>query len=154
MVWSASSGTAARSHAKVRQRGALRVDERRTRVQAGTRHPPSPEDGTERESRSRPGHRRTKPYCLSKTSVSSYALPSVCVPLLLTVSVLPSADTTRCTLPTTLPPLLSVKSLVWASTALPLPLSASGLPVIGWSLPSNARVTCIDVSLPSAPTIF
>jgi len=67
---------------------------------------------------------------------------------------LASADTTRCTLPTTLPPLLSVKSLVWASIALPLPLSASGLPVIGWSLPSYARVTCIDISLPSAPTIF
>ncbi len=48
---------------------------------------------------------------------------------------MPSADTTRCTLPTTLPPFLSVKSVVWASIALPVPLSASGLPVIGWSLP-------------------
>src|SRR5450631_1608169 len=152
MVWSASSGTAARSHAKVRQRGALRVDERPNRVPAGTRHPPSPEDGTERESRSRPVHRRTRPYCLSKTSVSSYALPSECVPLLLTVSVLPSADTTRCTLPTTLPPFVSVKSLVRASIALPVPLSASGLPVIGPSLPSYVRVTCMDISLPSAPT--
>jgi hypothetical protein len=36
-------------------------------------------------------------YCLSKTSVSSYGLPSAWVPLFLTVSTLPSADTTRCT---------------------------------------------------------
>jgi hypothetical protein len=41
-----------------------------------------------------------------------------------------------------------------ASIALPAPLSASGLPVSGWSLPSYARAACIDISLPSAPTIF
>jgi hypothetical protein len=50
----------------------VRVDKRRTRVHAATRHPPSLEQ--ERESRSYPGHRLKRSYCLSKTSVSSYEL--------------------------------------------------------------------------------
>src|ERR1700682_2678161 len=136
--------------------GCYSAHQRGARAQAGTRQLPSPETGQRSASLAHAPATaiHARPYCLSKISVSSYFLPSACVPLLLTVSVLPSADTTRCTLPTTLPPFLSVKSLVWASIALLVTLSASGLPVIGRSLPSYVMVTCMDISLPSAPTIF
>src|SRR5882762_9163764 len=51
--------------------------------------------------------------------------------LVLTVSVLPSAETTRCTVPTTFPAFVSVKSHVLALTDFGVTLSASGLPVTG-----------------------
>ena len=68
-------------------------------------------------------HLSAVPYCLSNTVWSSIFSPFALVALEVAVSVLPSLETVRRVVPTTLPALLNVKSAVLRSTCFPERLS-------------------------------
>src|SRR5580693_7177618 len=93
------------------------------------------------------------PYCFSNTSVSSPVAPLSCIPVLCTLSDLPSAETTRWTWPTTLPSFLRSKSQVFASIFLPRVVSAGPAVACFSSLPSR-YCTRFVFSLPSVPVSF
>src|SRR5262245_34867094 len=70
-------------------------------------------------------------YCLSQTVTLLVACPCAFVPLVVTVIVFPSSETTRVEVATTLSPFLSVRSMVRASMRLRATVSAFCDPVIG-----------------------
>src|SRR5262245_1573248 len=70
-------------------------------------------------------------YCLSQTVTLWTACPCAFVPLVVTVIVFPSSETTRVEVATTLSPFLSVRSMVRASMRLRATVSAFCDPVIG-----------------------
>ena len=70
-------------------------------------------------------------YCLSYTEIFVNFLPSESVPLVVTVRVLPSADTTIRPLSVTFPPFFAVNCNVWSSTFFNDRVSELGSPVTG-----------------------
>ena len=78
---------------------------------------------------------------MSKTATCSDELATS---LWVIVRVLPSADTTRCTVQISLPPLENVDSVVRESIDLVTTLSAEFSPVTGFGLPSSVNTACMS----------
>src|SRR5436189_5917855 len=83
---------------------------------------------------------RSTRYCLSYTALVVTLLPLELVAVVVTVRVLPLAETTMRPLRDTLPSFLPVNANVWLFIFLYDRMSEVGSPVTGESLPSNLPV--------------
>src|SRR4051812_41859566 len=101
-----------------------------------------------------PARLRYERYCLSETVVQVWGLPLASLPVQTAVCVLPSLEIDPLLVTETLPSFLPVASRCCGSGRVSDTMSASGLPVILHSLPSNLQVNSTDVGCPSGPTPF